>query len=59
MKLIQIYRGWSIYAVNEDDYEYFGYAFHTYLPGDDPDERDIPEFLADNVQELLDNIDSY
>lgn len=61
MKKVKTFKGWSIYqATTENDRIDLGNSeYGAYLPEQSPKAMDYPEFCADNVDELLDNIRSY
>ena len=54
MKLITVFKKWSIYAIDGNEYKYSGF-----LPGDSPRRLDTPEWEDDSLEALKDFIRSY
>lgn len=61
MKKVKTFKGWSIYrATTESDrIDLENSEYGAYLPEQSPRTMDYPEFCADNVDELIDFINSY
>lgn len=57
MKRIKKFQGWSIYENFEKDEKEYKYS--AYLPDQSPLTLDDPEWEADNLQEILDFINTY
>lgn len=58
LRKIKKHVGWTIYEAfskNEND----GYKYAAFLPDDGPDVMGSPGWQADNLQEIIDFINSY
>lgn len=59
MRRIETYKKWGIFRLTTAEANEVGGFLAAFLPGTDPGALDDPEWVADNVQELIDFIDSY